>query len=162
MNPILQRPAESRKLNSHNFAIRKLDACAEAERIGSQKVDMRVARAEVAGVLEMVVLQIFERVRHPRFATGDFLRPNPPPAAPDAGKSQDKIEPRIDNQFRPDCTGALFRRCQIEIIQLLQAMIGKFIRRRISAAESHKPPVDGREAASGVGLRQYFRGPRRL
>ena len=69
-------------------------------------MDVRVARAAVAGIFEMMVLQIRECVRHVLLAGENLLGPDHFAAALDPHGARDVIETGIDEQFRADRASA--------------------------------------------------------
>lgn len=53
---ILKWSAETLPSDFHHVAVVKFDACTEAERRRAEKVNVRLARLAMLGVLEMVIL----------------------------------------------------------------------------------------------------------
>src|SRR5439155_3967926 len=63
-NWIPQRPAETDECHHHHVAILQLQLVLEAEAIGAQEMNVGITGMAVLGVLEMMMLEIRQRVRH--------------------------------------------------------------------------------------------------
>jgi hypothetical protein len=86
-------------LNLHRITVNQTDAVAEAQTIGTQKVDMNVSGAAMSRVLEMVVLDILKAMAHFCFACADSFRPKDAACAFNPHFSGDGVERRIDYQL---------------------------------------------------------------
>src|SRR5438874_8773791 len=74
-NRIPQRPAEADECDRHHVAVLKLQLVLEAEPVRSEEMHVRIAGMPVLLVLEMMMLQVPQRVRHVRLPARQ--RPGP-------------------------------------------------------------------------------------
>src|SRR5271169_4712151 len=85
--PTAKRQAERLRLDLEYVAFPRLDAVAERQGRGPEEMDMNVARPPEQGILEMMRLEIGDRMGHVLFAGQECLFPDdfvPPPDARDA------------------------------------------------------------------------------
>src|SRR6185437_3508828 len=126
-NGISQRAAHSFELNLHPVAVLERDIVAEAQGVSTIEVHMHRARLPVAFKLEVMVFQVGEAVAHVVLAGGDGLRPERFTAAQDADLAGNGVEIRVDRKLRANAAGAQLRSCKVEIVALLELMIGELI-----------------------------------
>src|ERR1044071_9630447 len=75
MHGVTEGAAIAFKGDDHHIALQQVDPGPEAKAAGPKKVDMDVAGAAVRGILELVVLQIGQRMHHICLSAGDLLGP---------------------------------------------------------------------------------------
>src|SRR5215469_9183337 len=80
----------------------------------------------------MMVFNVSKTVAHFRFAASEALTPQRPSVALDRYRHRYRFKLRIDNQFWPESAGAELRACQIQIVLLLELMVGKLVADRQS------------------------------
>src|SRR5580700_7342356 len=74
--PIAKREAEGLRLDFEHVALLRSHAVAERQRRGPEEMHMDVARSSKQRVLEMMRLEIGDRVRHVLFARQKHLLPD--------------------------------------------------------------------------------------
>src|SRR5688572_15502065 len=121
----------------HDIAFLQRHARSEAERSRTEKVNMHIARAPMRVIFKVVVLDIWERVAHMRFAGINRARPQrlAGPIHTNFARNAEKIDARY--QLGADGTWPQLRRRQVEIVALFHTMIGKLVR----GAESGTPGI---------------------
>ncbi len=75
-NPVLQRASHPYPVDFHHVVLLQENILSEAQSIGSEEVDVRVAGTAVLGILEVMVLQIFNAVAHVGIPRFDRLGPD--------------------------------------------------------------------------------------
>src|ERR1039457_1645253 len=90
-------------------------------------MNVRVARTAMGAVLEMVVLDIGERVAHRALAADDLLRPDPPAVPLDRHDAVNQLEVRVEDKLRTDRAGSHFGVREVKIVAALRVMIGEFV-----------------------------------
>ncbi len=139
MDRVAERAAQPIEANLHHIALLHDDSGSKAETRCAEEVDMRIAGAAVARILEVVVLQILQRMHHVRLTGGDLLRPERVAASLDPYLAGRVVQRLRDEQFRPDRALAQLRMGEIEIVPALHAVVRELIARhkahaRLSAA----------------------------
>ena len=90
--------------NRHNVAVFKPQPVFEAEHVGAEKVNVRIARLSESRILEVMVLEVRERVTHPLLATRDLPFPNRLPVSLHRGAPRNIRKIRINHQLRTQRT----------------------------------------------------------
>src|ERR1043165_1309602 len=88
---------------------------------------MDAARLAVCGKFKMVMLQVGEAVAHMLFTAGDFPLPQRGSAALDVDFSGNVAEVTVNNQLWTDTACAQLGAGEIQIIALLEFVVGKLI-----------------------------------
>ena len=99
---VSQGPSKTLKVDLHDVAGRQAQVIAEAESTGAIEMDMDIARPPVHGKLEVMMLNVFERVAHVRLAASDRFFPKQRAFAVDTSTAGHRIEIGIKDQFGPD------------------------------------------------------------
>ncbi len=126
-NRVSQRPAKVFEGNRHQVAILQPQAVLEAEHVGAEKMDVHVAWPAVFGMLEVMVLEISQRMAHPSLAAGLWRLPDHFSATFDCCTSWQIVELRLDHELWPQGAVAQFRFGQVEVVFRLQHVVGELV-----------------------------------
>ena len=96
---------------------------------------MHVSAAAVSFVLEVVMLNVLQTVAHFGFTAAERPGPEDTSFPLDCHRYRYGLKFWIDHEFWPQCTRAELRARQIEIVFLLELMIGKLV------AHGHSDPI---------------------
>src|SRR5215217_2746425 len=88
---ITQRPAKQWHVDLEQVAIARLKAGAEADAIRAKEVNVDIAGSAEEFVLEVVLLQVGDRVAHIRLASLERAAPNDRSVAPNANLAAHRI-----------------------------------------------------------------------
>ena len=124
---VAERAAEAIEVHFDPVAVFQLDAVAEAEGVCAEEVHVHVAGLAVAFELEVMVLEVGEAVAHVLFAGLDGLLPEGLAVALDADLAGDRLKVRADDQLRTEAAGAQLRAREVEVVALLELVIGEFV-----------------------------------
>src|SRR3546814_16463568 len=93
---VAHRHRERRGFDLEHVAGLRLDTLAERQRRGAEKMDVDIAGAAEAGIFEMVVFEVADRVRHIRLTRDEGLFPDRLAVAHDAAGAFDMIGGRAE------------------------------------------------------------------
>src|SRR5215467_12214576 len=144
---ISERSPESIEADLHDVPVRERNAFAEAQAARSEVMDVDVARPTVSIELEMMMLHVVEAVRHVRFAGDDLLRPDDGSVPLDDDRAGDGIERRAYDELRTERAGANLRAREIEIVSLLEPVIGELV--AVAHPDSPRLPVVADDVHAG-------------
>ena len=114
-------------MDLHDITILQRHSLSETESVSSEKVDMQVARSPVRFVLEMMVFEVGETVRHCLISAENRARPFGFACAFNGYLSGQRIELRIRYKLGTDRTVPQLRCGEIEVVSLLEAMIRELV-----------------------------------
>src|SRR5579863_565147 len=132
---VAQRPSEAFESHLHYVPVAKLNAVSKAQAIGAEKMHVQVPGPAVRIEFEVVMLDIPQAVAHFRLARANLLPPQHARIALDHHLARHRLKIRVEHELGPDRTGANLRTRQVQIILLLELMIGKLV----SGGHAHAP-----------------------
>jgi hypothetical protein len=147
VHSVAERPSEAFEANLHDVPIVEADVFAKAQRAGAEIVHMHVSRSAVEFELKVMMLDVSEAVAHLRFTCANCLRPEKIAAPPDVYGARDRFEYRINDKFRAKRAHAQFRASEIEVVFLLEYVIGKLVAG--GHAQTIRLPVWGDDVTCG-------------
>ena len=115
------------KVDLHDVAGRQAHVIAETESTGAVEMDVDIAGLPVHGELEVMMLDVFECMAHVRLAAFDRFFPEQRAFAVNTSMAGHRIEIGIKNQFGPDGAFPQLAAGQIEVVLLLQDVIGELV-----------------------------------
>ena len=126
-NPVLQRASHPFPVDFHHVVLLQENVLPETQTIGSEEVDVGISGAAMLGILEMMVLQIFDAVTHVGIPRFDRLGPDDFSLTFDGNLALDVIQPLSNDQFRSQGALPEFGMGQVEVIHFFHHVIGKFV-----------------------------------
>jgi hypothetical protein len=111
------------------------DVFAKAERASTEIVHVHVSGAAVEFELKVMMLDVSETVAHLRFTGTNCLRSKKIAAPLDVYGAGDGFESRINDKLRAKGAHAQFRAGEVEVVFLLEYVIGKLV------ARGHAQPI---------------------
>ena len=103
---VLQRPPEAIESDLGDVAIAQHNACTKGQRIGTEEMNVNIARLAVACELEMMMFEIRKTVAHILVTASNRLMPDRLSCAFDANLAANIVEGTVDHQLRSQAAGS--------------------------------------------------------
>src|SRR5690242_3905211 len=132
---IAQRQDEGPRLDVENVPVLRPNAVGEGERCGSEEVHVNVARPAEQVVLEVVILQVAQTVRHVRLARQEWLFPERLTGSRDTHASADIGRRLAQQQLRTERGRPQLGMRQIEVVDSLGNMVRELVGQRAAQAK---------------------------
>ena len=100
LDPVLQRSSHPFPVDFHHVVLLQENVLPEAQTIGSEEVNMGISGTAMRGILEMMMLQVFDAVTHIGITAFDGLGPDDGSETFDGHFALDLFQPLPNDQFR--------------------------------------------------------------
>src|SRR5271165_693590 len=129
MQGITQRTPETLERNLHHIPILKSDAIAKTQAVGPEEMHVYVSRSAMTLELEVMMFQVPQAVAHLRLAGSEPARPEHTTVPVNLYFCRHRGKLGVHDQFRTERARPEFRARQVEIVLLLEPMIGELVAR---------------------------------